>query len=46
MEVGSVYVRDGISASVLSDFTLINDFIEILAVECLVSGVKFIVSLF
>ena len=40
-----LFVRDDISASVLSDFTLINDFIEILTVECLVNGVKFIVSL-
>ena len=40
-----LFVRDGISASVLSDFTLINDFIEILTVKCLVSGVEFIVSL-
>ena len=40
-----LFVRDGISASVLSDFTLMNDYIEILTVECLVNGVKFIVSL-
>ena len=40
-----LFVRDGISASVLSDFTLLNDFIEILTLECLVSGVRFIVSL-
>ena len=40
-----LFVRDGISASVFSDVTLINDFNEILTVKCVVIGVELIVSL-
>ena len=40
-----LYVRDGIQASLLSDFTISNEFIEILTIECLVGCVKCVVLL-
>ena len=39
------FIRQGIQATILSDFTLKNDFIEMLTVECLSSDVKYIVML-
>ena len=40
-----LFIRDGIQASLLSDFTFINDFIEILTLECSITGVKYVISL-
>ena len=40
-----LYIRDGIQASVLSDFTTVNEILEILTLECLVDSVKYVVSL-
>ena len=40
-----LYVRDGVQASILSDFTMSNEFIEILTIECLVGSVKYVVLL-
>ena len=40
-----LFIRDGIQASILSDFTFINDFIEILTLECSIIGVKYVISL-
>ena len=40
-----LYVRDGIQAPLLSDFTISNEFIEILTIECLVGSVKYVVLL-
>ena len=40
-----LYVRDGIQASILSDFTMSNKFTEILTIECLVGSVKYVVLL-
>ena len=40
-----LFFRDGIQASILSDFTFINDLIEILTLECSIIGVKYVISL-
>ena len=39
------FVREGIQTSIMPDFTLVNDFIEMLTIECSRSGVKYIVCL-
>ena len=40
-----LFVRDGIRAAILPEYTLINDLIEILTIECTVKNCKCIVSL-
>ena len=40
-----LYIREGIKASILSDFTLKNDFIEVLTVECSLNSIKYIIML-
>ena len=40
-----LFIRDGIQASILSDFTFINYFTKILTLECSSIGVKYVISL-
>lgn len=40
-----LFIRDGIKASLLSDFTFINDFMEVLTIECNSNSIKYIILL-
>ena len=40
-----LFIKDGIQASILPEYTMINDFIEILTIACTVNNCKCIVSL-
>ena len=40
-----LYIRDSIQTSIITDFTFINDFIEVLTIECASNGIKYIILL-
>ena len=40
-----LFIREGIQTSIMSDFTFINDFIELLTIECASNSIKYIIVL-
>ena len=40
-----IFIKQGIEASIISDFTLRNDFVEVLTIECIRNGAKYIIML-